>query len=320
MSRPLDAPVSGEAAVAVGDRVWVIGGLDAADGSTNGVFAMNPHSAALASIGTLPAASARRGGGRERELRAGAGRRIDGQHRRGGVGLAGRSGDRGRAPSEAALGPRRGNHGRPDLRPRRLRREHSRPERARDDGRQRVQERREPSRCPSAIPRSPSRATRSTSSVARLHPAGRPTPFRRSTRQPGPPGSWPTSPNPSRHASAVDLGGRIYVLGGTAGGSPTDRIVAFDPGTRALQAAGTLPSPVSNAAAATVGGSGYLIGGLGKGGTPLDSVVRLTLKSVHAPAPPLATSTTARRRPPQRARPAPPRQPRTDARLSGAAC
>ena len=31
MSRPLDAPVSGEAAVAVGDRVWVIGGLDAGD-------------------------------------------------------------------------------------------------------------------------------------------------------------------------------------------------------------------------------------------------------------------------------------------------
>ena len=39
MSRPLDAPVSGEAAVAVGDRVWVIGGLDAASGSTNGIFA-----------------------------------------------------------------------------------------------------------------------------------------------------------------------------------------------------------------------------------------------------------------------------------------
>ena len=126
-------------------------------------------------------------------------------------------------------------------------------------------------------------------------------------------------PQPVSHASAVDLGGRIYVLGGTAGGSATDRVVAFDPGTRALHAAGALPSPVSNAAAAVVGGSGYLIGGLGKGGTPLDSVVRLTLKSVQAPAPPPATS-TRRRRPPQRARRAPPRPPRRDVRLSGAAC
>ena len=45
-------------------------------------------------------------------------------------------------------------------------------------------------------------------------------------------------PQPASHASAVDLGGRIYVLGGTAGGSPTDRIVAFDPGTRALHRGG----------------------------------------------------------------------------------
>ena len=58
------------------------------------------------------------------------------------------------------------------------------------------------------------------------------------------------------------------MLGGTVGGSQTDRVVGFDPGTRALRAAGTLPSPVSNAAAAAVGGSGSLIGGLGKGGTP----------------------------------------------------
>ena len=57
-------------------------------------------------------------------------------------------------------------------------------------------------------------------------------------------------PQPASHASAVDLGGRIYVLGGTVGGSQTDRVVGFDPGTRALRAAGALPSPVSNAAAA----------------------------------------------------------------------
>ena len=99
-------------------------------------------------------------------------------------------------------------------------------------------------------------------------------------------------PQPVSHASAVDLGGRIYVLGGTAGGSHTDRIVGFDPGPGYCRRPARCRRPCRTPPRPSVGGSGYLIGGLGKGGTPLDSVVRLTLKSVQAPAPPLATSTT----------------------------
>ena len=100
-------------------------------------------------------------------------------------------------------------------------------------------------------------------------------------------------PAPLEHASAVSLGGRIYVLGGTAGGAATGRILSFDPSTQAAGRAGTLPGPVANAAAATVGGSAYLVGGLGKGGSPLDSIVRVTLRPVPAPTQSPGTSTTS---------------------------
>jgi hypothetical protein len=99
-------------------------------------------------------------------------------------------------------------------------------------------------------------------------------------------------PQPLEHASAVSLGGTIYVLGGTAGGAPTDRVLAFDPAAKAVRGAGSLPHPVSNAAAATAAGSGYLIGGLGKGGTPLDSIVRISLKKTSVPAKPTTTTAT----------------------------
>ena len=87
-------------------------------------------------------------------------------------------------------------------------------------------------------------------------------------------------PHPIDHASAISLGGRIYVLGGTVGGTATDRVVSFDPSTRSTRPAGPLPEPVTNAGAATIGGTGYLIGGLGRNGQALDSVVRLTLTAV----------------------------------------
>ena len=162
-----------------------------------------------------------------------------------------------------------------------------RPERARDDRRQRLQECRD---LPGAGPLSRGRrraATRSTSSVARPRPAGRPTPFRRSTRQPGPPGSLAHLPQPrlprgGGRPGRPDL--RARRDGGRLGDRPRSRASTRGPGHCARRA--RCPSPVSNAAAATSAAREYLIGGLGKGGTPLDSVVRLTLKSVHAPAPP----------------------------------
>ena len=80
-------------------------------------------------------------------------------------------------------------------------------------------------------------------------------------------------PQSVAHASAVDLSGAIYLLGGRRNGRASDQILRFDPSRRVLVAAGRLPVPVTNAAAAVVGGTAYLIGGLGAGGASLDSIV-----------------------------------------------
>lgn len=84
-------------------------------------------------------------------------------------------------------------------------------------------------------------------------------------------------PQATSHASAVALGGRIYVLGGRSGGTATDRILAFDPASKRISVEGRLPYPVMNAAAATVGGVGFLVGGLGKTGNTLDALAKISL-------------------------------------------
>ncbi len=292
MSRPLDAPVSGEAAVTVGNRVFVIGGLDAANASTDGVFAMNPHSGALASIGTLPLAlhdqAAAANGKSVLVLGGGSTASTDAVESLSRAGTAGAAGHLPRPRSDLVaatvngrtyvLGGYDGSTPDPSVLE------------TTDGGTfKTVASLPAPVRYPAAAVAAnaiylfggETASGRPADAVQEIDPTA------------GTARVVAHLPHPTSHASAVTLGGRIYVLGGTGGGSPTDRIVAFDPATRTLHAAGSLPSPTSNAAAATVGGSGYLIGGLGKGGAPLDSVVRLTLKSVQAPTPPPAPSTTA---------------------------
>jgi outer membrane protein assembly factor BamB len=91
------------------------------------------------------------------------------------------------------------------------------------------------------------------------------------------------------HASAVSLGGHIYVLGGEADGSATDRIWRFDPANGTVAPAGRLPLPISNGAATTVGSTGYLIGGTGSDMTPLPTIVTLTVRrQARAPKPDVA--------------------------------
>lgn len=82
---------------------------------------------------------------------------------------------------------------------------------------------------------------------------------------------------PLSHASAIALGGRIYVLGGSTAERPTDRILSFDPSTGTLRTAGRLPMPLTNAAAASVGSTGYLIGGLDARHASLASVIEVRL-------------------------------------------
>lgn len=82
-------------------------------------------------------------------------------------------------------------------------------------------------------------------------------------------------PHTLAHASAITLGGRIYLLGGRAGGQSSAQMSSFDPASGRIEAAGKLPQPVSNAAAATVGRSGYLVGGIAADGRTLSTLIQI---------------------------------------------
>ena len=82
------------------------------------------------------------------------------------------------------------------------------------------------------------------------------------------------------HASAATLAGRVYLLGGDVDGSPTDRIWRLNPRSGAIRGAGRLPHPVADAAAATIGDTAYLVGGVTAGTEPLDTVVSVAAASV----------------------------------------
>jgi hypothetical protein len=75
-------------------------------------------------------------------------------------------------------------------------------------------------------------------------------------------------------ASAVTLGGVIYVAGGNNGSADSGTIYAFDPGSGQALVAGHLIAPLSNASAAVVGGTAWLIGGESSG-TPTPDVQML---------------------------------------------
>ena len=76
-------------------------------------------------------------------------------------------------------------------------------------------------------------------------------------------------PAPTTHAAAAALGSVVYVIGGRGAtlGSATDRIVAIDVASRRVRAAGTLTDARSDLAAATVAGSILLFGGHAASGT-----------------------------------------------------
>ncbi len=85
-------------------------------------------------------------------------------------------------------------------------------------------------------------------------------------------------PQPLTHASAVALGGRVYIVGGrrTASGGQTASIVSIDPATALATTVGTLPSPRSDAAVAVLGGRIVVAGGENSAGAPLSSILTLT--------------------------------------------
>jgi YVTN family beta-propeller protein len=84
-------------------------------------------------------------------------------------------------------------------------------------------------------------------------------------------------PAPTTHAAAAAVGGVVYIIGGRGAtlGSATNRIVAVDVSSRRVRRAGTLAVARSDLAAATVGGSILVAGGDAATGT-VATLSRLT--------------------------------------------
>ncbi len=83
-------------------------------------------------------------------------------------------------------------------------------------------------------------------------------------------------PQPMGHATAIALGGQVYVLGGRSATVPSSTIWRIDTATGAAQPAGNLPQALSDAGSVVVGGVGYLVGGEVTGPqAPLATVVAL---------------------------------------------
>ena len=83
-------------------------------------------------------------------------------------------------------------------------------------------------------------------------------------------------PAPLSHASAVVLGGEVWILGGFVDDTPSAQILRFDPSSGAVTPAGDLPSAVTDAGAvATSTSTGLLVGGEGVGRATTAAVVAL---------------------------------------------
>jgi N-acetylneuraminic acid mutarotase len=81
------------------------------------------------------------------------------------------------------------------------------------------------------------------------------------------------------HASAVVLGGQVWVLGGFVDDTPSPQVLRFDPSTATVSAAGSLPAPVTDGAAVATGPTtGYLVGGEGPGRTTTAAVVAISVR------------------------------------------
>jgi len=83
-------------------------------------------------------------------------------------------------------------------------------------------------------------------------------------------------PIATSHATAVTLGGDIYVAGGRARGGPVDTVWRYDPRHGTVSRAPPLPLPLSDmAVAAPTADTAYLLGG--RGAAPVQTVIALRL-------------------------------------------
>jgi Kelch motif len=84
-------------------------------------------------------------------------------------------------------------------------------------------------------------------------------------------------PHTLSHATAVTVGGQVFVLGGRLDGAVSPQVWRFDPGASTLVAAGTLPVALSDSAAVVVHDVAYLLGGESAADEPVASVATLRL-------------------------------------------
>jgi YVTN family beta-propeller protein len=83
-------------------------------------------------------------------------------------------------------------------------------------------------------------------------------------------------PAPTTHAAGVTLDGTVYIVGGRGSGleTPTDRVVSIDPRTGRARIVGRLPRPTSDAGAASTASRILVFGGR-TGGATTDTIVSL---------------------------------------------
>jgi hypothetical protein len=85
-------------------------------------------------------------------------------------------------------------------------------------------------------------------------------------------------PTPLAHAMGALLGGRVLVLGGSTPTGPSSAILRFDPANGKVVRVGHLPHPLTDGAVATIGNNIFLLGGLWT--RPLAGVIVVRLTSV----------------------------------------
>jgi N-acetylneuraminic acid mutarotase len=85
-------------------------------------------------------------------------------------------------------------------------------------------------------------------------------------------------PTSLSHASAVVLGGSVYLLGGYVDNTKlSNQILRFDPASGTATSVGTLPAPRSDAAAVVIRDRGYLVGGQGTDRAPMSTVTIISV-------------------------------------------
>jgi len=84
-------------------------------------------------------------------------------------------------------------------------------------------------------------------------------------------------PSPTAHAMASEMGGQLFVFGGSTAAGTSRTMLSFNPVKGTVSVAGSLPQPITDAAVATIGRTTFLLGGIST--APLSSVTTVHLVS-----------------------------------------